>query len=68
MQKRSIEVLERWENPIAPILHHSNITRIHSWLVVCMKLAERIKSLFRDDKPEHLRRGELGRVGNKKGN
>ena len=33
-----------------------------------MKLAERIKSLFRDDKPEHLRRGELGRVGNKKGN
>lgn len=25
-----------------------------------MRLAEKIKALFRDDKPEHLRRGELG--------
>ena len=66
MQKRSIGVLECWENPITPILHHSNITRVHLWLVVCMKLAERIKSLFRDDKPEHLRHGELGERAAKK--
>ena len=59
-------MLECWENPITPMLHHSNISRVHSWLIFCMKLTERIKSLFHADKPEHLRRGELGEHAAKK--